>query len=123
MKLEKCIRVLADLEQINRCRAELGKEEFEIRELSDILNLAGNEGRLKMLYLLQKEEKLCVCDLSDILGMKIPAVSQHLRRMKDGGLVDNEKVGQTIFYFIDPGKQDLMNLLLNVSLNETAIKI
>ena len=123
MKLEKCIRVLADLEQINRCRMELGKAEFEIRELSNVLNLAGNEARLKMLYLLRKEEKLCVCDLSDILGMKIPAVSQHLRRMKDGGLVNNEKVGQTIFYFINPSKQDLMNLLLNVSLNETAFKI
>jgi len=119
MKLEKCIRVLADLEQINRCRAELGKVKFAIRDLSDLLNLAGNEARLKMLYLLQKEEKLCVCDLSDILGMKIPAVSQHLRRMKDGGLVNNEKSGQTIFYFIDPHQQDLMNLLLNVSLEET----
>lgn len=123
MKLEKCIRVLADLEQINRCRAELGKAEFAIRELSDLLNLTGNTARLKMLYLLQKEEKLCVCDLSDILGMKIPAVSQHLRKMKDGGLVDNEKVGQTIFYFIDPSKQGLINLLMNVKLTEATAKI
>jgi DNA-binding transcriptional ArsR family regulator len=43
---------------------------------------------------------LCPCDLSDILGMSIPAVSQHLRKLKDGNIVETRKEGQTIYYFL-----------------------
>ncbi|MBK9939143.1 MAG: ArsR family transcriptional regulator, partial [Chitinophagaceae bacterium] len=35
-----------------------------------------------MIYLLEEEKELCPCDLSDILGMSIPAVSQHLRKLR-----------------------------------------
>ncbi|HEY9343496.1 MAG TPA: metalloregulator ArsR/SmtB family transcription factor [Hanamia sp.] len=66
--------------------------------LSDILALAGNEVRLKILYLLEEEKELCPCDLADILGMTVPAVSQHLRKLKDGNIVETRKEGQTIYY-------------------------
>jgi len=60
--------------------------------------LAGNEVRLKIIYLLEEEKELCPCDLSDILSMSIPAVSQHLRKLKDGNIVQTRKEGQTIYY-------------------------
>jgi ArsR family transcriptional regulator, lead/cadmium/zinc/bismuth-responsive transcriptional repressor len=60
--------------------------------------LAGNEVRLKMIYLLEEEKELCPCDLDDILGMSIPAVSQHLRKLKDGNIVETRKEAQTIYY-------------------------
>lgn len=41
---------------------------------------------------------MCPCDLSDILGMTVPAISQHLKKLKDAGLVSTDKVGQTVFY-------------------------
>ncbi|MEJ7678325.1 MAG: metalloregulator ArsR/SmtB family transcription factor [Segetibacter sp.] len=66
--------------------------------LSSILALAGNEVRLKIVYLLEEEKELCPCDLADILGMSIPAVSQHLRKLKDGNIVETRKEGQTIYY-------------------------
>ena len=37
-------------------------------------------------------------DLSDILGMNISAISQHLRKLKDGKIIISKKTGQTIFY-------------------------
>src|SRR5690606_9879249 len=67
-------------------------------QLGNILSLAGNEVRLKILYLLEEENELCPCDLSDILGMSVPAISQHLRKLKDGNIIEARKVGQTIFY-------------------------
>ena len=36
--------------------------------------------------------------LSDILGMSIPAVSQHLRKLKDGNVIEAKREGQTIYY-------------------------
>jgi ArsR family transcriptional regulator, lead/cadmium/zinc/bismuth-responsive transcriptional repressor len=67
-------------------------------QLSHILALAGNESRLKIIYLLEEEKELCPCDLADILCMSIPAVSQHLRKLKDGNIVEARREGQTIYY-------------------------
>ncbi len=95
---EACIRKLADLEQIKSCRTKLKAKFQSFLQLSQILSLAGNEVRLKILFLLEEEVELCPCDLSDILGMSIPAVSQHLRKLKDGNIIHYRKEGQTIFY-------------------------
>lgn len=102
MSKKECIREVADLNQINRCIESLDEVEGSIDRLVDILKLAANDVRLKILYLLSREEHLCPCDLSDILDMSVPAVSQHLRKLKDGGLVETERDGQTIFYSLNP---------------------
>lgn len=93
-----CIRVYADVAQINECRKKIKENAQPFDQLSKTLALAGNEARLKILYLLDEENQLCPCDIADILGMSIPAVSQHLRKLKDGNIVKIRKVGQTIFY-------------------------
>lgn len=103
MEKNTCIRVLADPVQIRQCKEEIATKKGAFGRLGSVLSLAGNEVRLKILYLLDSEKELCPCDLSDILQMSIPAVSQHLRKMKDGGLIENKKVGQTIFYSLSSG--------------------
>lgn len=98
MNNNTCIRLFADQEQIKNCKATLKIAQKSFNQLSNILSLAGNEARLKILYLLEEEKELCPCDLSDILGMSVPAVSQHLRKLKDGNIVETRKEGQTIYY-------------------------
>jgi ArsR family transcriptional regulator, lead/cadmium/zinc/bismuth-responsive transcriptional repressor len=93
-----CIRVLADVDQIKACRDKISFVDKSVEQLAGSLSLAGNGVRLKILFLLQEEGQLCVCDLSDILGMNISAISQHLRKLKDGKIINSKKVGQTIFY-------------------------
>lgn len=101
MNKQDCIRDVADLAQIRRCRASLSSIQSSTEKLSDILKLAGNDVRLKILYLLNKEDQLCPCDLGDILGMSVPAVSQHLRKLKDGGMVETQREGKVIFYSLN----------------------
>jgi DNA-binding transcriptional ArsR family regulator len=98
MENTTCIRLYADQAQITSCKNKLRKAQKSFTGLSNILALAGNEVRLKIIYLLEEEVQLCPCDLSDILGMTIPAVSQHLRKLKDGGVVQTRKEAQTIYY-------------------------
>lgn len=95
---QTCIRILADEAQINSCKKVIKTNEKAFSTLSRLLALAGNEVRLKILFLLEEEKELCPCDMADILEMSIPAVSQHLRKMKDGDLVMSRRSGQTIFY-------------------------
>ncbi len=103
-----CIRIFADQAQIAVCRKKIAEYEASFDALSNVLALAGNSVRLKILYLLSEETELCPCDLSDILGMTVPAVSQHLRKMRDADIVQTRKDGQTIFYAL---KEDHLSII------------
>ena len=111
MKHEKpsaCIRVYANEKQINSCKKRMDSLKDPVRLLASALSLAGNEVRLKILFLLKEEGELCPCDLSDILAMTVPAISQHLRKLKEGNLVITKKTGQTIFYALTPEAEKLL---------------
>lgn len=98
MENNTCIRIEADSNQITNCKQTITELENSFDLLSNALSLAGNSTRLKILYLLSQEQELCVCDLSDILEMKISAISQHLRKLKDRNIIRPKRKAQTIFY-------------------------
>ena len=104
-----CIRLEADAKQIMNCREVVQEVDNSFDELSNNLSLAGNPVRLKILYLLNQEGRLCVCDLSDILEMNVSAISQHLRKLKDRKIIYSQKEAQTIFYTI---KKDKLSQLI-----------
>ncbi len=114
MEKQVCIRALADVDQINRCKEDLRLKENSMNNLSRALGLFGNDVRFKILYLLHEEQELCVCDLSDILSMNVSAISQHLRKLKDGSVVDHRKEGQTYFYFLKSEYSLLLESLFRV---------
>lgn len=114
MSSTKCIRILADENQIKQCKADVAAIDGGVQHLSGLLSLAGNEVRLKILFLLQQEKQMCPCDLSDVLEMTVPAISQHLRKMKDKDLVKSKKVGQTVFYTINKNYKRLLQPLFKI---------
>jgi len=108
MKSTTCFRKEADIYQIEEGKKKLILHQKEIVLLAEALHLLGNEVRLKIIFLLSKEKSLCVCDLSDILEMKIQAISQHLRKLKDRNLVITRRDAQTIFYSLTDKAADLV---------------
>lgn len=74
----------------------------QIDEAAELMNLAGNSTRLKLLYLLDNMKELCVCDLAELLGVSVSAVSQHLSKLKAYGLVKPRRDAQTIYYSLTP---------------------
>ena len=46
--------------------------------------------------------------MSDILGMNISAISQHLRKMKDRNIIETEREAQTIFYSLTTEYEKLL---------------
>lgn len=109
MNNNSCIRQQADIQQINRCKGMVLELNETFDYLSNGLSLVGNKVRLKILYLLYDESRLCVCDLSDILAMNISAISQHLRKLKDRNLIETEREAQTIFYSLTTEYRKLLN--------------
>jgi DNA-binding transcriptional ArsR family regulator len=107
-----CIRVYEDQFKIQQYTETIKEFQPFFGRLAQVMDLAGNENRLKIIYLLREENNLCVCDLSDILSMSIPAVSQHLRKLKDAQLIQARKVGQTVFYSLREESSDILHLIL-----------
>jgi SAM-dependent methyltransferase len=61
-----------------------------MKEATAFFRLLGDEARLRILRLLEKE-RLNVSELTSILGIAQPGVSRHLRLLKEGGLVQEER--------------------------------
>jgi ArsR family transcriptional regulator len=71
-----------------------------IDQISEMYKLLADKTRLTILALL-KEKELCVCDIVEIMKMTQPNVSQHLRKLKSGGIVNEKKRGQWVYYSLN----------------------
>lgn len=118
-----CIRVLADVNQIKECRQKVKAVDNSLLLLANAFSLVGNDVRIKILYLLQEEGQLCPCDLSDILGMNISPVSQHLRKMKDSKIITSKKTGQTVFYSISPAYTEILKPVFKLISNNKVLEM
>lgn len=110
MKLEiTCTRAEANHKQIQNCMDLISKMEGNFQRTSKLLSITGNEVRLKILFLLNTEKELCPCDLADILSMSVPAISQHIRKIKDAGIINSRRDGQTLYYSLNNDDSNILN--------------
>jgi ArsR family transcriptional regulator len=72
----------------------------QIQVMAENLKLLGDKSRLTILALL-KEQDLCVCDIVEFLEMSQPSISQHLRKLKSAGLVNEKRRGQWVYYSLN----------------------
>ena len=81
------------------------------KSASRFLEALSNENRLLLLCLLAEGEK-SVGELEALLGLRQPAVSQQLARLRADDLVGYRRNGKTVFYSLtsDPAER-VMNLL------------
>ena len=68
---------------------------FEI--IAEAFKLISDSSRLKIFFLLCHSED-CVINIAATVEMSSPAVSHHLRLMKQSGLIDSHKVGKEVYY-------------------------
>jgi ArsR family transcriptional regulator len=64
-----------------------------------------NETRLRCLMLLLDREALCVCDITDSLGVSQPMISRHLAQLRACNLVSDHREGQWVYYRLHDGLQ------------------
>ena len=71
--------------------------ESQAEAVAELLNAMANPKRLVVLCSLLENER-CVGDLAEIVNLSVPALSQHLGKMRLLGLVDTRREGQLIYY-------------------------
>jgi ArsR family transcriptional regulator len=98
---------------VNPCTVSAAKDKLPqantLTSLARMFQAFGDCNRLKIMLAVQDQE-LCVCELGELLEMSAPAVSHHLRRLKDLSLVRTRREGKLVFYSLDD--QHIRDLLV-----------
>lgn len=71
-----------------------------ITDSSLLFKILSDNTRLSMIGLLALKE-CCVCEFVDIFKRSQPAISQHVRRLKDADLVNERRSGQWVIYSLN----------------------
>lgn len=71
-----------------------------IEDKVKILRAVAEKNRLRILKMLE-DDTLCVCEITSVLNLAVSTVSQHLKVLKEAGIVVEDKDGKWINYKIN----------------------
>ncbi|HKP94329.1 MAG TPA: metalloregulator ArsR/SmtB family transcription factor [Fibrobacteria bacterium] len=76
------------------------------------LKALSDKNRLRILKLLQIKS-LCVCEITEILAVSTPTISNHLSVLVDAGFLRSEKEGRWVHYHLvhSPASSEVASLL------------
>jgi DNA-binding transcriptional ArsR family regulator len=93
----------------------MAKLELKASEATGLLKLLANENRLLILCRLSMAGEMSVSGLVEAVDLSQSALSQHLAKMRDDGLLATRREAQTIFYRIaDQNAARLLALLKDI---------
>lgn len=76
-------------------------------EVAEVFKKLGDTTRLRIFYLLCHCEE-CVTNIAAILDLSSPAVSHHLRLLKDTNLITSRREGKEVYYKASDTKQSAL---------------
>lgn len=76
--------------------------------LAPTFKALGDPVRLRLLSLIASHAggEVCVCDLTPRFPLTAPTISHHLRVLREAGLIDCERRGTWVYYWLNPGVLD-----------------
>ena len=95
-------------------KVDLPRSEFtrQAGEATRLLKVMANECRLLVLCFLAEAGELSVSELTERVGLSQSALSQHLAKLREEGLVATRKESQSVFYRVcDPKAEQVLALL------------
>jgi ArsR family transcriptional regulator, arsenate/arsenite/antimonite-responsive transcriptional repressor len=103
-----------------QCCAPLGAARLsddEAAELETVFKALADRHRVRILnrLLAAGGEAVCVCEFEDMLELKQPTVSYHLKQLLGAGIVEREKRGSFAYFSIAPGALERVCSLLGYS--------
>ena len=73
-----------------------------MEKIAEFFKALGDETRLKIIQMLSGQE-MCVCEIIDKLDMSQPAISHHLKILRQTGLIKGSREGKWIYYSLNEG--------------------
>ena len=69
----------------------------KFQAVADVFKQLGDSTRLRIFWILCHCEE-CVLNIAALLNMSSPAVSHHLRPLKNSGLITSRREGKEVYY-------------------------
>ncbi len=92
---------ICEVDYVDALRVEAARSalppESTLRTAAQAVKALAHPARLKVLMALEGRE-LCVCDLSQILGLSMSGTSQHLKELRRMGAIDFRTEGKLVYY-------------------------
>jgi ArsR family transcriptional regulator len=86
----------------------------EAEDLAPLFKAIADPIRLRLLSLIACHDggEACVCDLTSAFDLTPPTISHHLKVLRQAGLVDCERRGTWVYYWIEPASLARLSALL-----------
>lgn len=86
-------------EAIASAKAQMPDEDL-LADMAELFKMFGDSSRVRIIMALRAGE-LCVCDVTEVVGAKLSAVSHQLRLLKQANLVKSRRDGREVYYSLD----------------------
>ncbi len=83
-------------------------------ELARMFKALGDPVRLRILSLVASHDggECCVCDISPAFEVSQPTISHHLKILREAGLLDCERRGTWVYYWVIPSALEQLSAVL-----------
>lgn len=83
-------------------------DEGQAVELAKVFKALGDPVRLRLLSMIASRAggEVCVCDLTPAFDLSQPTISHHLKLLRQAGLIDCERRGTWVYYWLVPEMTD-----------------
>jgi len=81
-------------------------DEKQAADLAKIFKALGDPVRLRLMSMIASRGEggeVCVCDLTPAFELSQPTISHHLKLLRQAGLIDCERRGTWVYYWVLPG--------------------
>ena len=77
-------------------------------ELAMVFKALGDPVRLRLLSMIASRQggEVCVCEMTPAFGLSQPTISHHLKLLREAGLIDCERRGTWVYYWVLPAALD-----------------
>lgn len=86
----------------------------DAERIAPMFKALGDPVRLRMASMIAAAPELCVCEISPAFDLSSGTISHHLRILREAGLVDCERRGTYVHYWIEPQALGALSSLLAV---------
>ncbi|MFJ9025534.1 ArsR/SmtB family transcription factor [Streptomyces sp. NPDC102259] len=89
-------------------------DDVQAADLAKIFKALGDPVRLRLLSMIASRSggEVCVCDLTPAFNLSQPTISHHLKLLRQAGLIDCERRGTWVYYWVLPGTLDRLSAFL-----------
>jgi ArsR family transcriptional regulator len=83
-------------------------------KVADAARLLADPIRVQVLDLLREADgEVCQCDLQPLFDVSQPTMSHHLKKLREGGLIDVERRGKWAYYSINDNALEVLRAWLS----------